>query len=60
MRERKRIEDDVSQVTSQAIPIGEVSLEGKVPIQERNQLRQIAKDGRLGEMGSRLIEWLVD
>ena len=37
-RERERIEDDVCQVTSQVIPICEVSLEGKVPIQERNQI----------------------
>ena len=47
-------------MTSQTIPIGDESLEGKVPIQERNQLRQIAKVSRLGEMGSRLIGWLVD
>jgi len=32
------MEDDVRQVTSQVIPIGDVSLEGKVPIQEGNQL----------------------
>jgi len=32
------MEDDVCQVTSQVIPICDASLEGKVPIQERNQL----------------------
>ena len=34
MREKESKVDDVCQVTSQVIPIGDVSLEGKVPIQE--------------------------
>jgi len=60
MRERKRIEDDVCQVTSQVIPICDVSLEDKVPIQERNQLSQTVRISRLGWKSSRLIEGLVD
>ena len=32
------MEDDVCQVTSQVIPIGDVSLEVKVQVQEGNQL----------------------
>ena len=55
MRERERIEDDVCQVTSQAIPIGGASLEDRVHIQEGNQLRQTAKVSRLGWKSSRLI-----
>ena len=43
-------------MTSQAIPIGGVSLEVRVPIQERNQLRQIVRISRLGWKSSRLIE----
>jgi len=42
-------------VTSQVILIHDVSLEDKVPIQERNQLRQTAKVSRLGWKSSRLI-----
>ena len=47
-------------MTSQAIPIYDASLEDRVPIQERNQLRQTVRISRLGEMVSRLIEGLVD
>jgi len=42
------------------IPIGKVSLEGKVPTQERNQLSQIVRISRLGWKSSRLIVELVD
>ena len=59
-REKERREDDVCQVTSQAILIYDISLEGKVHIQEGNQLRQIGKVSRLGWKSSRLIEGLVD
>ena len=45
---------------SQVILRYDISLEGKVYVQERNQLRQIGKVSRLGEMVSRLIEGLVD
>jgi len=41
-------------------PICDVSLKGKVHIQEGNQLRQIGKVSRLEWMSSRLIEGLVD
>ena len=54
------MEDDVCQATSQVIPICDVSLEGKVPIQERNQLRQTVRISRLGWKSSRLIVELVD
>jgi len=46
--------------TSQVIPIGDVSLEGKVHVQERNQLRWLGKVSRLGWKSSRLIVELVD
>jgi len=59
-REKERREDDVCQVTSQAIPRYDISLEDRVPIQERNQPRQTAKVSRLGGRSSRLIEGLVD
>ena len=47
-------------MTSQAIPIGGVSLEVRVPIPERNQLSQTVRISRLGWKSSRLIEGLVD
>ena len=59
-REKERREDDVCQETSQATPTYDMSLEDKVHVQERNQLRQTAKVSRLGGMVSRLIEGLVD
>ena len=49
------MEDDVCQVTSQVIPIGDVSLEGKVHVQRRNQSEQTARISRLGGRISRLI-----
>jgi len=54
------MEDDVCLETSQVIPIGDVSLEGKVHVQERNQLRWLGKVSRLGWKSSRLIVELVD
>ena len=54
------MEDGVCQVTSQVIPICDVSLEVRVPIQEKNQLRQTVRISRLGWNSSRLIEGLVD
>ena len=59
-REKERREDDVCQVTSQVVPIYDASLEDRVPIQERNQLRQTVRISRLGWKSSRLIEGLVD
>ena len=47
-------------MTSQVILRYDMSLEGKVHIQEGNQLRQVGKVSRLGWKGSRLIEGLVD
>ena len=47
-------------MTSQVILRYDISLEGKVHIRERNQLRQTVRISRLGEMVSRLIEGLVD
>jgi len=54
------MEDDVCLETSQVIPIGDVSLEGKVHVQGSNQSEQTARISRLGWKSSRLTEGLVD
>ena len=58
--EKESRASDVGQVTSQVIPICDISLEDKVHVQERSQLRQISKVSRLGRNSSRLIVELVD